>query len=270
MGGGAGRVVRREGLEIAYWREGAGPPVVWIQGLNADHTAWTSQIIAFRDGYDCISPDNRDVGRSGRASTPYTLAEMAEDVRAVLDDAAVDDAHVVGLSLGGAIAQELALHSPEWVRSLTLVSTFARPDARLEAVLEAWRAIYPVLGPSDFARQSWPWLLSWRFFERPANLRNLQRYADNAPHPQEPDAFRRQAAVTLGQDRRDRLATLTMPTLVIAGGEDALVPPYLGRELAEAIPGARYVELPGVGHSANLEGRGEFNRLVRGFLDAQG
>jgi pimeloyl-ACP methyl ester carboxylesterase len=135
-------------------------------------------------------------------------------------------------------------------------------------VLEAWRVIYPILGPSDFARQSWPWLFSWRFFERPSNLRNLQRYADNAPHPQEPDAFVRQAGVTLDADRRDRLAALDIPTLVIAGAEDALVPPYLGRELAEAIPGADFLELPGIGHSANIEGRAEFNAAVKAFLAA--
>lgn len=264
------RIVRRGELEIAYWREGMGAPVVWIQGLNADHTAWLSQLLAFRDRYDCLALDNRDVGRSGRATGPYTLADMAEDVRAVLDDAAVDDAHIVGLSLGGAIAQELALRAPEWVRSLTLVSTFARPDARLTAILEAWRAIYPILGPRDFARQSWPWLFSSRFFERPNNLRNLQRYADNAPYPQEPDAFVRQAGVTLGEDRSERLAALQIPTLVIGGAEDALVPSYLVRELSEIIPGARYVELPGVGHSANIEGRAEFNRIVGEFLAARG
>ena len=259
-------VVRSHDLPIAYWREGTGPPIVWIQGLNADHTAWASQVAAFRDGYDCIALDNRDVGQSWRATTPYTIAEMAEDVRAVLDDAAVLDAHVVGLSMGGVIAQELALRYPEWVRSLVLVSTFARPDPRLMAIMEAWRVIYPVLGPSDFARQSWPWLFSWRFFERPNALRNLQRYAENAPHPQEPEAFVRQIDAQAGQDRRERLGALRVPTLVIAGAEDALVPPYLGRELAEHIPDAQYAELPGVGHSANLEGRGEFNRVVREFL----
>lgn len=260
------RVVRGEGVEIAYWRDGAGPPVVWIQGLNADHTAWLSQVLAFRDEFDCIALDNRDVGRSGRATAPYTLAEMADDVRAVLDDAGVLDAHVVGLSMGGAIAQELALRHPEWVRSLTLVSTFARADARLAAILAAWRVIYPRLGPRDFARQSWPWLFSWRYFERPHALRTLQRYAEESPTPQEPDAFVRQIDAQADQDRRERLAAILVPTLVIAGAEDALVPPYLGRELADAIPGARFALIHGVGHSTNLEGRGEFNRLVRDFL----
>jgi pimeloyl-ACP methyl ester carboxylesterase len=262
--------VRSHDLNIAYWRDGAGVPIVWIQGLNADHTAWLSQVTAFRDDFDCIAPDNRDVGRSGRATTPYTLAEMADDVRAVLDDAAVLDAHIVGLSMGGAIAQELALRYPEWVRSLTLVSTFARPDGRLTAILEAWRVIYPKLGPIDFGRQSWPWLFSWRYFERPNAASNLQRYVIGNQFAQEPDAFVRQIDASHGQDRRERLGAIQVPTLVIAGSEDALVPPYLGRELADHIPGARYSLIHGVGHSANLEGRSEFNRLVREFLTEQG
>ncbi|MFN8540190.1 MAG: alpha/beta fold hydrolase [Thermomicrobiales bacterium] len=259
-------VVRSQGVDIAYWRDGTGVPVVWIQGLNADHTAWLSQVTAFRDEFDCIALDNRDVGRSGRATGAYSLAEMADDVRAVLDDAAVLDAHVVGLSMGGAIAQELALRYPEWVRSLTLVSTFARPDGRLKTILEAWRVIYPKLGPSDFALQSWPWLFSWRYFERPNAASQLQRYVAGAVRQQEPEAFVRQVDASLGQDRRERLGAIQVPTLVISGSEDALVPPYLGRELADHIPGAKYAVIHGVGHSANLEGRGEFNRLVREFL----
>ncbi|MFN8513040.1 MAG: alpha/beta fold hydrolase [Chloroflexia bacterium] len=98
-------VVRSQGVDIAYWRDGTGVPVVWIQGLNADHTAWLSQVTAFRDEFDCIALDNRDVGRSGRATGAYSLAEMADDVRAVLDDAAVLDAQWSRLSMGGAIAR---------------------------------------------------------------------------------------------------------------------------------------------------------------------
>lgn len=262
------RTIVNEGIPIAYSVEGSGPPVVWLQGLNADHTAWASQVAAFRDRYQCIAIDNRDVGRSGRASGRYSLAALAADARAVLDALEVDDAHVVGLSMGGGIAQELALSWPEWVRSLTLVSSFARPDARLVEILRAWRAIYPKLGPADFAAQAWPWLFTWRFFEREANRRNLRHYVEYNPTPQEPAAFVRQVDASLTHDTRDRLPQMRAPTLVIAGAEDALVSPYLVRELAAAIPGARYVELAGVGHSVNIEGRAPFNQLLREFLEA--
>src|SRR5204863_4842963 len=103
--GEAMRTVDSDGLAIAYWSEGQGPPVVWLQGLNADHTAWSAQIAAFRSDYRCIAIDNRDVGRSGRATGGYTLMDMAHDARAVLDALGVEDAHVVGLSMGGSIAQ---------------------------------------------------------------------------------------------------------------------------------------------------------------------
>ena len=261
------RTVTHDGLPIAYWVEGDGPPVVWLQGLNADHTAWAAQIAAFRAGYQCILIDNRDVGRSGRATGPYRLADMAGDVRAVLDALEVADAHVIGLSMGGGIAQELALEWPEWVRSLTLVSSFARPDARLVEILEAWRLIYPRLGPADFARQAWPWLFTWRYFERPSNVRALRRYGEHGV-PQEAEAFVRQIDASLTHDTHDRLASLTIPTLVVAGAEDMLVPPHLVRRLAEALPDAWYVELPAAGHSGNLEARAEFNRVVREFLTA--
>ena len=261
------RTVTNDGVAIAYTVAGDGPPVVWLQGLNADHTAWAAQVAAFRGEFRCILLDNRDVGRSGRAVRPYRTAAMAGDVRAVLDALGADDAHVVGLSLGGAVAQELALAWPEWVRSLTLVATFARPDARLAEVLEAWRLIYPKLGPADFARQAWPWLFTWRYFERPGNVRALRRYGEHGI-AQEPEAFARQVEASLRHDTLDRLATLALPALVVAGAEDMLVPPHLVGQLAAAIPGARYVALPEAGHSGNLEARAAFNRTVGDFLRA--
>lgn len=255
-----------DGLEIAYWAEGNGPPIVWLQGLNADHGAFAAQLAAFRETHQCIALDNRDAGQSSRARRPYTTAVMAADVLAVLDEVGVDQAHVVGLSLGGAVAQELALRSPHRVRSLTLVSCFASPDKRLLELLRAWKLIYAKLGPVDFALQSWPWLFTWRYYELPNSARGLRNYAERNSNPQDPDAFSRQVDASLQHDTSARLGEIRAPTLVIAGGEDALVPAYLVRDLAARIPDAKYVELTGVGHSANIEGRREFNALLREFI----
>lgn len=257
-----------EGISIAYWTEGNGPPIVWLQGLNADHSAFAAQVAAFKETHQCITIDNRDAGRSGHACGPYTTTTMAGDVLAVLDATAVGRAHVVGLSLGGAVAQEVALLAPERVRSITLASCFARPDNRLRELLAAWKAIYPKLTPAEFALQAWPWLFTWRYFELPNNARGLRNYADRNPTPQTAAAFARQVDASLAHDSRERLRALRVPVLVIAGAEDALVPPYLVRELAEHIPGSRYAELAGVGHSVNIEGRREFNALVRDFMAA--
>lgn len=261
------RTVTSSGLDIAYWVEGDGAPIVWLQGLNADHGAFAAQLAAFRETHQCIALDNRDAGRSSRATAPYSTADMAFDVLTVLDDVEVPRAHIVGLSLGGAIAQELALLAPERVRSLTLVSCFAGPDTRLRELLGSWKQIYPKLGAVDFALQSWPWLFTWRYYEQPNSARGLRNYALRNPYPQEPEAFGRQVDASLAHDTRARLDAVRVPSLVVAGAEDALVPPYLVRDLAGRIPAARYAQLEGVGHSANIEGRREFNSLVRQFVN---
>lgn len=255
-----------DGLELYYESVGQGPPVLWLQGLASDHNAWTVQKFHFTRRFRCLLPDNRDVGRSARASTVYELSDMARDALAVLDAAEVDAAHVVGLSMGSSIAQNLALLAPERVRSLTLLSAFARADARMEALLEVWCDLYPQIGRVMFHQQAEPWMFSPSFFEQPSNLRALRRYVEQDPHPQEADAFQRQVEASRTQDTSGRLASISVPALVVSGELDILSPPYLGRALADALPNAEFVERPGIAHSVNLEGQREFNQLLERFL----
>lgn len=254
------------GLSLYYEAAGDGEPVLWLQGLGADHAAWTVQRIVFSRRFRCILPDNRDTGRSGRSPCPYDVRTLAGDALRVLDAAAVDGAHVVGLSLGAAIAQELALASPRRVRSLTLLSGFARPDARLRAATALWPELYERLGRVLFHKQMEPWLFSPAFLEQPSNLRPLRRYVEDAPHPQDPAAFSRQVAASLAHDTLDRLSGIAVPTLVVHGEQDILVPPYLGRELADRIPDSRFALRPGVAHAVNLEQQRGFNSLLEAFL----
>lgn len=261
-------LVRANGLDIYYAESGAGPPVLWLQGLGAEHTAWSAQIARFSAWYRCIAPDSRDVGRSARATAPYTLAEVAADAAALLRRLDATPAHVVGLSLGGAVAQHLALDYPEMVRSLCLVSTFARQGARQRELLLAWREIYARVDLVTFYRQANTWLFSERFFERPRNAENVLRYVAASPHAQEPEAFARQVDAALTHDTTARLPALRVPALVISGERDILAPPHLGTELAVLIPGARLEILPDAAHSLNLERQIEFNRLLREWLRA--
>ncbi len=253
------------GVELFYSEAGSGPAVVWLQGLGADHRAWSAQLARFSADYRCIAPDNRDVGRSARMSAPYTLSDIAEDAAALLRDIGATPAHVVGLSLGGAVAQHLALQHPQSVRSLCLVSSFARQGARQRELLLAWKEIYAAVDLTTFYRQANAWLFSEQFFERPRNAENALRYIASG-RAQEPDAFARQVDAALEHDTRALLPALRVPALVIAGELDALAPPHLARELAAAIPGARLEIMPGAAHSLNLERQIEFNRLVRDFL----
>lgn len=258
--------IRANGLDVFYVESGQGRPILWLQGLGAEHSAWSAQVARFGTEYRCIAPDNRDVGRSSRVDQPYTLADVAADASDLLRQLDAAPAHVVGLSLGGAVAQHLALDYPELVRSLCLVSTFARQGGRQRELLRAWREIYARVDLVTFYRQAATWMFSDAFFERPRNVENVLRYVAASPHPQEPAAFARQIDAALSHDTLPRLAELRCPTLVISGERDTLAPFHLGRELAEAIPGARFELLPGAAHSLNLERQLEFNGLLRAFL----
>jgi 3-oxoadipate enol-lactonase len=253
------------GLTLYYAEAGHGTPILWLQGLGADHRAWSAQLARFGDEYRCLAPDNRDVGRSERSPFPYTIAGMAADMAALLRALDAAPAHVVGLSLGGAIAQHLALDAPDVVRSLCLVSSFARQSARQRELLLAWKEIYARVDVATFYRQANVWLFSDQFFENPRNVDNLVRYTASGV-VQEPAAFGRQVDAALGHDTRDRLKAVQVPTLVICGANDILAPPYLSAELAEAIPAARLAVVPDAAHSVNLEHQREFTRLVREFL----
>ncbi len=259
-------IARVNGLDIYYVDSGAGPPVLWIQGLGAEHTAWSAQLARFGTEFRCIAPDSRDVGRSARAAAPYTLGDVAADYAALLRTLDAAPAHVVGLSLGGAVAQRLALDHPALVRSLTLVSTFAHQGPRQRELLTAWREIYARVDVVTFYRQANAWLFSDRFFERPRNVENVLRYVAESPYKQGTDAFARQVDAALAHDARARLPGLCVPTLVVVGEKDMLAPPPLARELAAAIPGARLEIIPDAPHSLNLERQIEFNRLLRAFL----
>ncbi len=262
--------IRNGDIDLYYNTVGSGRPVLWLQGLSADHTAWTVQTIHFSRSFRCILPDNRDTGRSGRSPSPYDMATLAADALAVLDAEGVGTTHVVGLSMGAAIAQELALQAPGRIRSLTLLSGFAREDARMRAITSHWTELYERIGRVAFHRQTEPWLFSPVFFENPANLRPLRRYVESMPHPQEADAFARQVEATHAHDTLDRLHEIQVPTLVVHGEQDLLVPPAHGRQLADLIPNARFELRPGVAHSVNLEQQNAFNKLLQGFLQSVG
>jgi pimeloyl-ACP methyl ester carboxylesterase len=197
---------------------------------------------------------------------PFTLRTLAEDAAALLAARAGDEpAHVVGLSMGASIAMELARLAPERVRSLVLVSACAVIEPRLRELLLAWQAIYPRVPPGVFQRQANTWLFSWRFFERPTAAASVIRYAERSAAPAE--WFVAQAEAAASHDARGWLAGLRMPALVLTGEEDAMVPPRVGRTLAELLPDARFVVIPEAGHSVNLEQQAEFHRELTAFFD---
>lgn len=248
-----------------YWnQQGSGPPVLMIMGLSFTSEMWFRILPSIADRHRTIVFDNRGMGRSAVPGGPYTMARMASDARSVLDAAGVESAHVVGASMGGMIAQELALRYPKRVRSLILGCTTSR------GLFGKWPEFNQ--GPRQWGGDR---------MERERSLRNLL-YARATPDQLiEEDirvrcgcawsykGFLNQFAGILLWSSYRRLPQIQVPTLVVHGDEDRLVPPENGRVLASRIRGARFELLRGAGHVLVTDQPERSIELIQSFLGEQ-
>ena len=233
-----------------HWEDtgGAGPPVLLIMGLGMTATGWWRTVpVLVEAGLRVIAFDNRGVGRSERPPGPYTVAEMADDAVSVLDAAGVERAHVYGISLGGMIAQELALRCPERVRALVLgattgggahfvpageaVNTVVQLRAQMTAEYAVWASV-----PLNYAART----------RREHGDRIAEDIEQRLRFPVEPEFYAAQLAAAHAHDAR--VADISAPTLVVHGTEDVLIPPANGERLAAAIPDADLTLWPDAAH----------------------
>jgi 3-oxoadipate enol-lactonase len=258
-----------DGRPLYYEVHGDGEPLLCVMGLSADHLGWMLQVPAWSARFRTVVFDNRDVGQSFRAVGPYEVADMARDTLALADALGLERFHLLGMSLGGTIAQEVALAAPERVRTLTLVVTYAwagrwgREFARLWGRAAERR--------DDEEHLDWLILqtVSQEFYENPHAVEAMRNLLLANPHPQPRDAFVRQLDAGARHDTRARLASLAMPVHVIGGERDLLVPAFKSEEIAALIPGAQLTILPGGPHGLNVERAEEFNALVTDFIEAR-
>ena len=259
--------VRVNDIDVFYQDVGDGEPLVLIMGFGGDTTAWAFQLPDFSARHRVIAFDNRGVGQSDAPDHPYSTPGMAADALGLMDALGVDSAHVIGVSMGGMIGQELALARPERVRSLHLACTFGRPDAYMLALNAAWREMRIGLGREATLRTLGLWLFSpTTYGERPEFIEALLQNSLANPYPQTLVGFLRQGEAVAAHDALDRLSAIRCPTLVSVAEDDILVPPRFAREIAARVPGAELHLVPRAGHGYFLERPDAFNALSLEFI----
>jgi pimeloyl-ACP methyl ester carboxylesterase len=251
----------------------AGPPdaapILMINGLGAPREGWILQVPALAESYRVITYDNRDVGQTGAGHAPraYDMAQFARDATGLIETLDLGPVHVIGASMGGAIAQELVLARPDLVRSVQIVCSWPRTDPWLAELIDQWKTLYATLGSLAWSRNTWLWVFTYRWFANADAVAAQLAAAEEYPYPQTSDMFARQCDAIIGFDALDRLPTITVPTHVIAGAEDLLTPLRFSHQIAGAIPNARLTVLPDVGHGMFWEATAAFNGALLRFLD---
>ena len=256
---------RPDGAEICWAEAGAGTPVLLIMGFAYPKEMWHRAVAALAPTHRVIYFDNRGVGGTRAPRGRYTMEMLAADSVAVLDAAGVDRAHVYGASMGGAIAQAVALDHPARVSSLILGCTAARsatPEIRItlrqRLLLKAMTYI-----PRRWARRNMA-TRSYGPGTDPALIAEDRAILERSRVTRR--GIEGQAYAIAGFTVLERLATLDVPTLVIHGTTDQVVPFAAGEQLAERIPGARFLRLEGAGHNYLTDSEAESNRAVIEFL----
>ncbi len=267
MYGATVEVVRASGLEVAYERVGAGPPLVFVHGAAEDGRVWQPQLAALADEFTVVAWDEPGAGRSSDVPADFGLADYANCLAAVIEALGLGPAHVAGLSWGGTVVQELYRRHPRLVATLIMVDTYAGwkgslPEDEVEARIAGMDEMLEA--PADQFDPTFPGLFAG---DPPAEFVPLLEEIAAAVRP---ESLRTQLLVMAEADQRDLLPRIAVPTLLIWGELDGRSPLGVAHQFEQAIPDTTLVVIPGAGHISNLEQPDRLNEAVREFCRAHG
>lgn len=261
------RVVEHDGCKLACSVAGNGPAVLFIQGVGVQGAAWRPQTADLATDYTCLFFDNRGMGRSQPIGSKVTVAQMAKDARAILDAEGIAAAHVVGHSLGGLVAQQLALDARDRVRSLSLLCTFT--GSRTAAPLTPrimWLGLRARVGTRSMRRRGFLQLVL-----APGATAKADELAELFGHDlaDQPPIAAAQLRALRTVDLTDRLPELiNLPTLIVNAAHDPIAPLSAGKTLRVKLAGAHYVEVSDASHGLPITHAAQVNQLLREHLSA--
>ncbi len=263
------------GIDMYYQVEGSGDPLLLIMGTAADHSTWDAQVGAYRHNYTVITYDARGTGRSSQPTrrSDYSMRILADDAAALLDELGVGRAHVSGLSLGSATAQELAINHPDKVATLQLHCTWGRSDEWFIRMIDTNEVFVLNDDPAGYIRTALLWVASPTFInDQPSDVEAFERgFILENPHPPSKAGMLGHFHADKTHDTLDRLASIKVPTLITSGEVDWQVPTRYGLEVQERIPGStmHVFRGPHSSHIAFHEMVEEWNAFTLGWLDRQ-
>jgi aminoacrylate hydrolase len=271
MYGSAMPIIATKNARIQYWKTGDGPAVILIQGAGVIGEGWRPQIDALKNGYTTLWIDNRGIGQSALTARDLSVGDMADDVLAVADAERLDRFHLVGHSMGGLIAQQVAVSAPHRVLSLSLLCTFLRGrQATAMSLRMLMIAIRSRVGTRSMRRRAFVEMVMPAGYlasiDRDALCEEMKGLFGRDLADQ-PSIVMQQLRAMGGFDVSARLGELAgIRTLVVSAAEDMIARPEYGRALAGTIPGSQYVELAGAGHAVPIQCAGEINELLLAHL----
>lgn len=263
--------LKRADCSIHFKQAGShGPCVIFIQGIGVTGGGWRPQITELSRSCQTLAFDNRGIGQSP-CQDPISIEAMASDVLALMDAVSWDSAHVVGHSMGGVIAQQVALDAPKRVRSLSLLCTFARgKDAARLTLWTLWMTLRTRVGPRPMRRRAFLEMLFPKAF---LNGKDLDSYAEEVGRlvgrdlADSPPVLMKQLMAMSRHDVSGRHAELAgIPTLVISVQHDCIARPAYGRQLAGGIPGATFEEFPEASHGVVISHAAQINARLAEFI----
>ena len=259
------------GRKVYYESHGdhPGTPLVLIMGMGGSCRGWLPlQVPDYAQTRRVVIFDHRGVGGSEDSGGAFSIAGFADDTIGLFDALHIERADVLGVFMGGMIAQELALRCPDRIGRIVLSGTYARPDAKRRLLLEHWRDLARSGASIEaLVRERLLWTLQDETLEQTDLIEAMIRFFTRDGAPLTEDVFARQCEACLGHDTADRLREIPHPTLVLCGRHDRLTPPAFHRELADEIPHASLVTIGYGAHLVMAESAEQFNHIVIQFLD---
>ncbi len=258
------------GIQIYYEMHGQGDPLVLIMGLRRNAEWWYRQIPTLSKHFEVLVFDNRGAGRTDKPKMDYSIRLFADDTAGLMEALSLRKANILGVSMGGYIAQELALNYPDGVKSLVLACTGPGGERAVLASPERLKKFTANEGltPEEILKKDMDIYFSDEYIVK--NQEKMEEFIKLSLRYYQPlDAFERQFAACLRHDTANRLSRIDVPTLILSGDDDPLVPSENSKMLNELIPGSEFVFFPGKRHCFFIEEADRFNQMVINFFQSK-